>query len=1136
MSNFAFLPQPFSAIADDAIKAESYVHGDPRTACFYARRALERLVHWLYRYDNTLRLPHKRNIGTLLNQPDFETLLPIAVLLKAIRIQQEGNDAVHGDDDVPVDTAMTLVHELHHVCYWLMSTYLPRQSRDGAGWKDDRVPRSGPAPEGVSRRELQALEEKLAAQAEAAWVQQQANDALDAEVQALRAQVAERKAEAAQQADTHDYSEADTRTALIDAELARAGWTLDRPRDREFRIDGMPNEKGVGYADYVLWGDDGQPLAVIEAKRTMVDPEAGQQQAKLYADGLQAMFGQRPLIFFTNGYAHRFWDDLFYPPRRVGGFHAKEALSALIVRRTQRSELLVKQVNDDIAGRYYQKRVIRNVFEQFGQRRHRKALLVMATGTGKTRTAIALVDALQRAGWIKRALFLADRTSLVKQAANAFKTHLPESSPVNLVTDKRASGRVYLSTYPTMMGLIDDKPGEPARFGIGHFDLIVIDEAHRSVYRKYRQIFDYFDSLLVGLTATPSREIDRDTYGLFDLATDEPTDAYELQKAVDDGFLVPPEVHQIDMRFPREGIDYDDLDEDEKIAWETADWGDEDEPPPVRVNAPAINSWLFNENTVDQVLLYLMQHGHTVHGGDRLGKTIVFARNHDHAMFIEQRFNHHYPEHAGHFARVIDNRATYPQSLIDAFGEAGQPPHIAISVDMLDTGIDVPEVLNLVFFKPVYSKIKFWQMIGRGTRLCPDVFGPDEDKRNFRVFDACFNFDFFREHPDGRTTSDGASLGTRLFQARVQLIGHVQGADADENAQLLGGTVADLLHAEVAAMSADNFIVRLHGEPVDRFRDRRRWDALDDDDRATLAGEVAGLPSAQETDAIESRLFDLIALRLQLAVLEGDAAAFETYRARVIDMAALLEDKRAVPAVAEQLAFLASIQEADYWQDIDVVELEDLRERLRALVPLLDRGQRKVVYTDFQDEITGVRPASVIELPNMTGAQYEKRVRAYLDGHRDHLVVARLRANQPLTDTDLRGLERTLAEIGEADGDTLLSELLERSDAPTLAWFVRSLVGMDRTAAQAAFSDYLNDRELSAAQIRFVELVVEQLTARGVMEAGALYEAPFTNLHAGGPEELFSGRDKVVAGVFGTLRELHAGLIDEGAASAGTGR
>ncbi|MDA1052702.1 MAG: DEAD/DEAH box helicase family protein, partial [Planctomycetota bacterium] len=865
----------------------------------------------------------------------------------------------------------------------------------------------------------------------------------------------------------------------------------------------------------------GKPLAVVEAKKTTADPAVGQQQAKLYADCLEQMHGQRPIIFYTNGYTTWMWDDTAYPPRRVAGFYKKDELARLILRRTQRQALDVAEVKDAIVERYYQKRAIGSIAKQFTEAR-RKALLVMATGTGKTRTAIALVDVLQRAGWVKRALFLADRVSLVNQACNAFKAHLPESSPVNLVTEKETEGRVYVCTYPTMMGMIDETKGGESRFGVGHFDLVIIDEAHRSVYQKYGAIFRYCDSLLVGLTATPREEVDKNTYDLFDLEPGVPTDAYELEQAVKDGFLAPPRVQQVDLRFPREGIDYDKLSDEEKAQWESLDWGDDVEPGtlPDRVNAAAINSWLFNEDTVDLVLQHLMEHGHKVEGGDRLAKTIIFARNHEHAKFIEERFNHHYPHHAGHFARIIDHYAKYPQSLIDDFSLKDKAPHIAISVDMLDTGIDVPEVANLVFFKPVYSKIKFWQMIGRGTRLCPGLFGPEDDKQDFRVFDFCFNFDFFKENPEGINAGDTAPLGTRLFRARVQLVGHVQTNPELDPEASLRSAIIDGLHGEVAAMNRENFIVRMHLEAVERFQDRGAWEQLSDDDRETLQREVAGLPSEITADDIESRLFDLTALRMQLALVEGDGGGFESHRKRVVEIAMLLEEKSTIPAVAAQLAYLASMQESAFWEGITLAGLEDMRLRLRGLVPFLDKKKRKIVYTDFKDEVLGVRDEQTVHIPKMTGAQYAKKVNDYLRNHLTHIVIHRLRMNQPLTGDDLKSLEKTLIEIGEDDGETLLSDLLARSEAPSLAHFVRSLVGMDRSTAQAAFSQFLNDRSLTPQQIRFVEMVIDQLTARGVMDASAIYEPPFSNLHAGGPDELFAGKEVVINAVFETLKSL----------------
>lgn len=1117
-ANFEYLKQEFFHVAESASLAERQVYGDPRASCFHARHALERLVKRVYRLDETLSPPTVQSLDNYIQEPAFRELVPGVVWQKANYIRKAGNAAVHGNKSPAPEKALAIVRELSHVLYWAGRTYL----RQGAENLQGKTYDESLVPTGASQSAPISVEELKIPLQDA----DEARSEIESELAALQEQIAAIKAENEAVPDTHDWNEDKTRRLLIDLALQRAGWLLDRERDREYEVRGMPNESGIGYADYVLWGDDGKPLAVVEAKKTTVDPEVGQQQAKLYADCLEQMHGQRPIIFYTNGYATRLWDDLFYPPRSVSGFYKKDELASLILRRAARAPLDVARVKNDIVDRYYHKRAIGSISEQFAKKQ-RKVLLVMATGSGKTRNAVALVDLLQQAGWVKRALFLADRVSLVNQTVGVFKAHLPESSPVNLVTEKDKTGRVYVSTYPTMMGLIDETKGNEARFSVGHFDLVIIDEAHRSVYQKYGAIFRYFDSLLVGLTATPREQIDRNTYTLFDLEPGVPTDAYDLDTAVADGYLVPPRVEKVNLRFPHEGIVYDSLSDEDKERWESTDWGDDVEPHalPDRVDSSAINSWLFNKDTVDKVLQHLMEHGHKVEGGDRLAKTILFARNHEHAKFIEERFNHHYPHYRGHFARIIDHYAKYPQSLLDDFSQKDKEPHIAISVDMLDTGIDIPEVANLVFFKPVYSRIKFWQMIGRGTRLCPELFGPDKDKQDFRVFDFCFNFDFFQENRDGIERRGTIPLGSRLFRSRVQLLSHIQATpDLDPDATLKE-TLTGELHTEVEAMNQENFIVGMHLEAVNRFRDREAWKQLSDNDREELQREVAGLPSEIETDDIESRMFDLTALRMQLALAEGELVVSESHRKRMVEIAMLLEEKSTIPAVKAQLEYLASMQESGFWEGINLNVLEELRLRLRGLVPFLDKKKRKIVYTDFQDEIMAVHREEVADMPKMSGAQYQKKIKSYLDNHLDHLVIHKLRTDQPLTATDLETLESVLIEIGEEDGDMLLSGLLARSEAPSLPYFVRSLVGLDRSAAQSAFSEFLNDQSLSPSQIRFVEMVIDQLTARGVMTASALYEAPFTNVHAEGPDALFYGKENVIEGIFMKLRTLNSSVI-----------
>ncbi len=1115
MSQLTFLQHEWAAVFGAASKAEAAVHADPRTACFYARRALELAVSWAFKHDAGLRLPYQDNLSALIHEPTFKQAAGEAVFSKARVINTLGNRAVHSHRPVPEADALVAVRELFHVAYWFARTY-GRVDRPTPGLAFDPTALPRPAQAGAQTAEqLQALEARLREKDENLAALLADKTALDEELKRLRAEVAKAKQAAAAQPDTHDYSEAETRDYFIDLLLKEAGWRLDQARDREFEVSGMPNAEGKGFVDYMLWGDDGKPLGLVEAKRTRRDARAGQQQAKLYADCLERQFGRRPVILYSNGYEHWLWDDTRYPPRRVQGFYKKSELELLIQRRETRRSLAEAPISPTIVERHYQTRAIRRIAEAFERDHDRKALLVMATGAGKTRTVIALCDLLMRCNWAKRVLFLADRVALVNQAVNAFARHLPDASPVNLVTDKETEGRVYVSTYPTMMGLIDEAADGQRRFGVGHFDLVIIDEAHRSVFQKYRAIFDYFDSLLVGLTATPKDEVDRNTYGLFDLEDGVPTDAYSLEEAVRDGFLVPPQAVSVPLKFQREGIKYDDLSEDDKDTWDALEW-DEEGNVPDRVEAEAVNRWLFNKDTVDKVLEHLMTRGLKVAGGDRLGKTIVFAKNQQHADFIAERFNANYPRVAGHFARVITFKTEYAQSLIDDFSNKDKAPHIAISVDMLDTGIDVPEVVNLVFFKLVRSKTKFWQMIGRGTRLRPDLFGPGQAKAFFYLFDYCQNLEYFSQDVPGTEGYVAESLAKRLFDARLDLIAALDGrpkealaAAVKEATEAYGDpktdeevrrAVAELLQREIGAMTLDNFIVRPHRRLVEKYSKPEAWVALATEALAELSQEVAGLPTELDPENEEAKRFDLLALSLQLARLRADPG-FERLRDRVRDIVGLLAEKDAIPMVREQMPLIQDVLTDEWWEDVTVPMLETMRRRLRGLVQLIDKQRRKPVYTDFEDLLGG---ETNVTLPGFTvgadQAKFVAKARAFLRQHLDHIVVAKLRMNQPLTASDLAELERFLAE-GGANADDIRRAA---TDAHGLGLFVRSLVGMDRAVAKEALAAFIAGKTHTANQLEFVNLVVDHLTEHGFVELARLYESPFTDLTSRGPDGLFS--------------------------------
>ncbi|TLD44591.1 MAG: hypothetical protein FAZ92_03141 [Accumulibacter sp.] len=637
------------------------------------------------------------------------------------------------------------------------------------------------------------------------------------------------------------------------------------------------------------------------------------------------------------------------------------------------------------------------------------------------------------------------------------------------------------------------------------------------MFRKYRAIFDYVDSLLVGLTATPKDEVDRNTSSLFDLENGVPTDAYGLDEAVRDGFLVPPKAVSVPLKFQREGIKYDELSEEDKDRWDALEW-DEDGNVPNRVEAEAVNKWLFNKDTVDKVLEHLMTRGLTVAGGDRLGKTILFARNQHHAEFIAERFNANYPHHKGEFARLITFKTEYAQSLIDNFSAKDKEPHIAISVDMLDTGIDIPEVVNLVFFKLVRSKTQFWQMLGRGTRLCSDLFGPGKHKEYFCVFDYCQNLEYFSQNIPATEGAVAGSLGKRLFDARLELIGEVDKKLAEAARQTARETrapphghpasddevraqAAALLQREVASMNLDNFVVRPRRRIVEKYAKPGAWAVLSPEALSDLSHQVAGLPSELDPENEEAKRFDLLVLNLQLAMLRSEPG-FARLRDQVKELAGLLEEKSAIPMVRDRMALIQDVQTDEWWQDVTIPMLEGMRRRLRDLIKLIEKQKRKPIYTDFEDEIGG---ETAVELPGFgEGTDYAKfraKAQAFLRAHQDHIAIHKLRMNRPLTTADLAELQRMLVESGVG-----AAEDLQRAAAQSqgLGLLVRSLVGLDRQAAKEALSGFLAGKALAANQIDFVNLIVDHLTEHGVMDAARLYESPFTDLTPRGPDGMFS--------------------------------
>ena len=829
---------------------------------------------------------------------------------------------------------------------------------------------------------------------------------------------------------------------------------------------------------------------MVEAKKASVDPIVGSQQAKLYSDCLQNKYNQRPLIFTTNGFEFFFTNDLAgYPKREVSGFFTQDELQMEIDRRKDRIPLDKIDISDDITNRPYQKEAVTAVCDAITNK-HRKMLIVQATGSGKTRVSISIVDVLRRHNYVKNILFLADRTALVKQAKNNYTNLLPDLSCCNLLDNKDdpESCRMIFSTYPTMMNAIDEKKNKFGErlFGPGHFDLIICDEVHRSIYKKYQEIFEYFDAMLLGMTATPKNEIDKNTYGIFDLERGVPTFAYELDKAVEEGYLVNYSTLEYKSKIMETGIHYDELSEEDKEEFEETFAADDTIADDI--SSEAINTWLFNKDTIDKVLKELVEKGLKIEGGDKLGKTIIFAKNSLHAQAIVDRFNALFPEFGGDFIKQIDYSIKYVDTLIDDFSTKDKMPQIAVSVDMLDTGIDIPEILNLVFFKKVRSYSKFWQMIGRGTRLCKDLLGEGFDKEKFLIFDFCNNFEFFRVNKNGAENGIQASLAEKTYNTKAMICRELQAAaftndDAYVNYRK---ELVDDCHKALLELNDDSFLVKRHLRYVEAYRNLLTWNNLETVEISDIKEHISPLIKPKKDNEL-ARRFDYLIYSIDLGILQSKNV--QTPIDIVVTAAEILQSKYSIPQVAAQKETIEKVQTQEFWDNATIIELDQVREAMRGLLQYIDKLKRKIYYTDFTDDITDAAEGEPIYTSNDL-KNYKKKVEFYLKEHEDHMSVYKLRNNKKLNETDMKELERILwTELGSKD-----DYIKEYGDTP-IGRLVRKIVGVDRAAVNEAFSKFLSDEHLNVNQIRFVNLIIDYIVANGNIEDNAvLMEEPFKSV------------------------------------------
>ena len=1089
MTNFSFLQSKpeYALFASACIEAETIYASAPAMCAVGCRKALELAVKWVYSADNTMQMPCKDNLQSLIHEPSFRFAVDYNTWGKIPFIIKLGNLAVHTERSVQKCDALVSLRSLFEFVQWI--DYCYGEDYVERTFDEALIPTEKVIVDTKKIREQESLLNKK-----------------DAEIEALRRQIEQMSAQYTAKKEEHkqkrtfepeDLSEYKTRKIYIDVDMKQMGWKFDGADAdvfEEYPVEGMAGIPGqMGYCDYVLFGRDGLPLAVVEAKRTSRDPNTGYKQASLYADCLEHKFGRRPMIFTTNGFETYFQDELSGAQRKVSAIFSKGDLQKLMNRRTEKLDLMNIPVDDRITDRYYQKEAIRAVCEKT-QQGFRKHLLVMATGTGKTRTAASLVDVLSRGKWVTNILFLADRTALVKQAKDGFKDYLPEMSLCNLCTNKDdRNARIVFSTYPTILNAIDDtKTLEGQRlFTPAHFDLIIIDESHRSIFKKYRAIFEYFDAVLVGLTATPKTDVDRNTYDFFEMPHNIPTYAYDYETAVyQDHVLVPYYNYEVKTKFLEEGITYEDLSDADKERYED-DFIEDDGSLPDFIPSAQLNQFVFNEATVDTVLQDLVERGIKVAGGDRLGKTIIFAQNKRHAQFILKRFYKLYPQYSSFAQRVICEDS-YAQRVIDDFKVAEKEPHIAVSVDMMDTGIDAPECVNLVFFKKVRSKAKFWQMIGRGTRLCKglscidQIDGEYTDKRRFLIFDYCGNFEYFRQKQNGYEAKETKSLTENIFSKRIRIAMNLQeAAYSDAKYQEWRSELVETCRKQICTLNPELIEVRLQRQFVEKFQKPDALECIGEGDKGELIGKIAPIVRSQDPDEYAKR-FDNFMYGLILSHME-QMPSFRSAKKQLQNMAVLLEKKANVPKVKEKITLIREIGSETFWEANDILLFEQVRRELRGIISILVEGEsRKMITTSLSDPVMEQQEGVLLDQA-YDFEDYRQKVNRYVEEHGNQLAIHKLKHNLPLTEIDYRELEHILTvELGSRE-----DYRREFGDTP-FGLLIRKIAKLDHEAAMQAFSQFINDQSLTQSQIAFVHKVIHYVEQNGYMESvTALQKPPF---------------------------------------------
>ena len=1102
-SNFSFLKdnKEYELFADACIDAENVASSAPALSVSGSRKALELAVKWLYAADEYLTLPYGRyTLQDLLHDKNFQDEVDAEIRSHMQYIVRMGNYGIHTGNKYTKGDAVLSLSILFDFVEWIDYCY-------GSAYEERKFDENL-IPQGADdiEQSVSRLEKEIEKQKESA---SQLIDEKDKEIRRLLEQIEEQRQQLSdakkenqksRNYSSQDMSEFETRKRFIDADLRMLGWEFSQYRKRncieiEYEVHGMPapesdDGKGKGFVDYVMYGANGDVIAIIEAKRTSFDARKGTHQAELYADCIKASTGKKPLIFNTNGFETYLWDKESGPQRQVSGLFSEDDIQHLLNLRDMRKSLSDIKINEAITDRYYQKAAVRAVCENI-EKGIRRSLLVMATGTGKTRVAASIVDVLCRGGYVTNVLFLADRKALVRQAKSAFMEYLGSNTYTycNLVENKDdKNARMVFSTYPTMLNAINEEKKTDGKklFSEAHFDIVIIDEAHRSIYNKYAALFDYFDAYIVGLTATPKDMDAASTYAFFKVPPKMPTYAYEYETARDvDHYLVPYHNIEVSTKIMQEGVHYDELSEEERETYEN-EFVDEDGNMPEYQPPQKINELIMNKNTVDMVLNDLMTNGLKDASGNHVGKTIFFAQTTPHAKFIVERFNELYPQYGGEFCRYVTYKEDYSDNLIEKFKNPEGQPTIIVSIDMMDTGVDVPEAVNLVFFKIVKSLIKFTQMMGRGTRKCPDLFGSGRDKECFYVFDYLGNFEFFRQNKFGKESDMSDSVICMLCRNRASLITHLQSVDyMDDEFQEFRTALVDKVYGQIVDLKDERIDVKRQRRYVEKFRDRAIFDCLSDLDLTEICKYIAPLVSepGEDDDAL---VFDNLIYGIMLNQIRK-GKGLKRYQAIIQKRSnILLEKKMTIPAVKNKAEELKKIASDEYWDSASIMELERIRKSVRDLMKFAKSEGEAIHYTEFEDTWTERTEGEDFDFPE-DFEDYEKKVNSYLTTHSDSLPIYKLRHNQPLTMGDYEILSKIfMEELGT-------QEDYERTfkDTP-LGKLVRRITKMDHEATMQMFSEYIDEHKWNSQQIAFVRNLIAYVEEHGYIEdMSILLKPPF---------------------------------------------